>query len=65
MRIYSLKVRLISRLAMKSVKKESDQASAARLLRAARGAGRLDTTHVRAKKKCFRYLLIYSVDVYI
>jgi hypothetical protein len=33
-----------------SVKVESDQASAARLWRAARGAGRLGTTHVRAKK---------------
>jgi hypothetical protein len=32
------------------VKVESDRASAARLWRAARGAERLGTTHVRAKK---------------
>ena len=45
-----LNVRLISRLLVKSVKVESDQASAARLWRAARGAGRLDITPVRAKR---------------
>jgi hypothetical protein len=37
-------------LSVKSVKVESNWASAARLWRAARGAERLDTTHVRAKK---------------
>ena len=47
-----LNVRLISRLLVKSVKVESDQASAARLSwRAARGAGRLGTTYVHAKKR--------------
>jgi hypothetical protein len=49
-RIYSLNVRLSSRLLMKSVKEESDQALAARLWRAARGAERLATTHVRVKR---------------
>jgi hypothetical protein len=43
-------VRLISRLLVKSVKKESDQALAARLRRAAAGAKRLGTTHVHAKR---------------
>ena len=42
--------RLRSRLLVKSVKEESDQVTAARLWRAAQGAERLDTTHVRAKK---------------
>ena len=46
-----LNVRLISRLLVKSVKVESNQASAARLWRAARGAERLGTTYVRAKKR--------------
>jgi hypothetical protein len=46
-----LNVRLISRLLVKSVKVESDQALAARLWRAARGAGRLGTTYVYAKKR--------------
>jgi hypothetical protein len=43
-------VRLISRLPVKSVKEESNQAVAARLSRAARGAERLDITHVRVEK---------------
>ena len=45
-----LNVRLISRLRVRSVKEESNQASAARLWRAARGAGRLATTLVHARK---------------
>jgi len=45
-----LNVRLISRLLVKSVKEESNQALAARLLRAARGAERLATTYVRVKR---------------
>jgi hypothetical protein len=46
-----LNVRLISRLLVRSVREESDQALAARLWRAARSAGRLGTTHVHAKKR--------------
>jgi hypothetical protein len=46
-----LNVRLISKLLVRSVKEESDQASAARLWRAVRGAERLGTTHVRAKNR--------------
>ena len=46
-----LNIRLISRLLIKSVKVESDQALAARLWRAVRGAGRLGITHVRAEKR--------------
>jgi hypothetical protein len=46
-----LNVRLISRLLVKSVKVESDQALAARLWRAARGAGRLGITHVYARNR--------------
>ena len=45
-----LNVRLISRLLVKSVKEESNQALAARLLRAAGGAERLGITHVRVRK---------------
>ena len=45
-----LNVRLISSLLVRSVREESDQALAARLWRAARGAGRLGTTHVHARK---------------
>ena len=45
-----LNVRLISRLLARSVREESDQALAARLWRAARGAERLDTTHVHVRK---------------
>ena len=45
-----LNVRLISRLLVRSVKEESDQASAARLWRAVRGAGRLGITYIYAKK---------------
>ena len=44
-------VRLISRLLVRSVREESDQALAARLWHAARGAGRLCTTHTHAKKR--------------
>jgi hypothetical protein len=43
-------VRLISRLLVKSVKEESNQVLAARLLRAVRGAERLGITLVRARK---------------
>jgi hypothetical protein len=64
-RIYSLNVRLISRLLMKSVKEESDQALAARLWRAARGAGRLATTHVRAKRILKILLSLFYQFVYI
>ncbi|KAJ8110924.1 hypothetical protein OPT61_g6360 [Boeremia exigua] len=44
-RIYSLNMRLISRLLMTSVREASNQASAVRLLRAAQGAGSKATTH--------------------
>jgi hypothetical protein len=43
-------VRLISRLLVKSVKEEINQAVAARPLRAIRDAERLAITHVRAKR---------------
>jgi hypothetical protein len=43
-------VRLISRLLVKSVKVKSNQALAARLLRAAAGVESLGTTPVRVKK---------------
>jgi hypothetical protein len=46
-----LNVRLISSSLVRSVREESDQASAVRLWRAARGAGRLGTTHGHAKKR--------------
>jgi hypothetical protein len=46
-----LNVRLISRLLVKSVKVESNQALAARLWRAVKGAGRLGIIHVRARKR--------------
>ena len=46
-----LNIRLISSLRVRSVREESDQALAARLWRAARGAGRLGTTHERVKKR--------------
>ena len=46
-----LNVKLISSLLVRSVREESDQASAARLWRAARGAERLGTTHVHVKKR--------------
>ena len=45
-----LNVRLISRLLVRSVKEESDQASAARLWRAVRGAERLGTIYVHTRK---------------
>jgi hypothetical protein len=45
-----LNVRLSSRLLVRSVREESNQALAARLWRAAASAGILDTTHVRARK---------------
>jgi hypothetical protein len=45
-----LNKRLISRLLVKSVKKESNPAAAARLLRAVRSAERLDITLVRIRK---------------
>ena len=45
-----LNVRLTSSLLVRSIREESDQASAARLWRAARGAERLGTTHVHARK---------------
>jgi hypothetical protein len=48
-RIYSLNGRLMSRLLMNSVKVEGNQISVFRLLRAVRGAERLDTTHLRAR----------------
>ena len=41
---------LISRLLVRSVREESNQASVARLWRAAASAERLDITHVRARK---------------
>ncbi|KAI1666428.1 hypothetical protein L13192_10112 [Pyrenophora tritici-repentis] len=47
-RIYWLKMRLTSRLLMKSVKEERDQASASALKGAALGARRLGTTHAYA-----------------
>ena len=43
-------MRLTSRYSVNSVKMESDQASAARLWRAARGAERLGTTHELVKR---------------
>ena len=46
-----LNMRLISSLRVRSVREESDQALAARLWRAARGAGRLGTTQGRVKKR--------------
>jgi hypothetical protein len=46
-----LNVRLISSLLVRSVREESNQALAARLWRAARGAGRLGLNHVLAKKR--------------
>jgi hypothetical protein len=49
-KIYSLNERLSIRLLMNSVKMESDQVSASRLWRAARGAGRLGTTYLRVKR---------------
>jgi hypothetical protein len=49
-RIYSLNERLSARLLVNSIKMESDQVSAGRLWRAARGAGRLGTTRARVKK---------------
>ncbi len=45
-----LNVRLISRLLVRSVKVESNQALAARLWRAVAGAESLGTTHVRVKR---------------
>jgi hypothetical protein len=52
---------------VKSVKEVRDQDSAARLWRAARGAGRLATTHVHARRilkillnLLYRYLYIIS-----
>ena len=45
-----LNIRLISSLLIRSVREESNQALAARLWRAARGAGRLDTTYAHAKR---------------
>jgi hypothetical protein len=45
-----LNKRLISRLLVKSVKEESNSAAAAKLLHAVRGAERLDTTLIRARK---------------
>ena len=47
-RIYWLKMRLTSRLLMKSVKEERDQASASGLKGAALGARRLGTTRAHA-----------------
>jgi hypothetical protein len=46
-----LNVRLISRLLVRSVREESDQALAARLWRAVRSAGRLGITYVYTKKR--------------
>ena len=47
-RIYWLKMRLTSRLLMKSVKEERDQASVSALKGAAPGTRRLGTTHAHA-----------------
>jgi hypothetical protein len=49
-RIYSLSVRLISRLLVRSVREESNQVSAVRLWRAVRSAERLGITYVRVKR---------------
>jgi hypothetical protein len=46
-----LNVRLTCSLLVRSAREESDQALVARLWRAARGAGRLGTTYVHAKKR--------------
>ena len=62
-KIYWLKMRLTSRLLMKSVKEERDQASANALKGAAPGARRLGTTRVRAKRT-IRYYSIYSINIY-
>jgi hypothetical protein len=43
-------MRLISRLLVKSVKEESDQASAPKPLRAVQGVESLAITHVRVKR---------------
>lgn len=48
--MFWLKRRLASKLSVNSVKVESDQASAARLWRAARGAERLGITHIYVEK---------------
>ena len=62
-----LNARLSSRFLVKSVKEVRDQDLAARLWRAARGAGRLATTHVHARRilkillnLLYRYLYIIS-----
>jgi hypothetical protein len=49
-RIYSLNRRLISRLLVKSVREESNQALVVRLLHAAQDAESVGITQVRAKK---------------
>jgi hypothetical protein len=46
-RIYSLNVRLISRLLVRSVREDSNQVSAVSLSRAVQGAESVVTTHVR------------------
>jgi hypothetical protein len=51
-------------LLVKNVKEESNQAVAARLSRAARGAERLGITHVRVKR-IVRCDLIYSINFYV
>lgn len=63
-RIYSLNVRLISRLLMKSVKEENGHALAASLWRAARGAGRLAAAHIRVKEY-LGYCSIYYINIHI
>ena len=49
---------------MNSVKVESDQALAARLLCAVQGVERLDITHVRAKR-IFKILLYLPININI
>jgi len=48
--MYSPNVRLSSRLLVRSVREESHQVLAVRLLHAARGAESVVTIHVRARK---------------
>jgi hypothetical protein len=49
-RIYSLNVRLMSRLLVRSVREESDRVLAARLWRAVVGVERLAITRVHVRK---------------
>jgi hypothetical protein len=46
-----LNIRLLSSLLIQSVKKESNQALAVRLVRAAQGIESMGTTHARVKKR--------------